>query len=277
MLSSQTPLSTQQQQSISNPDEPIPVFASENPLYRDYFSWFLQNTDEKQRTWTWFKKELLPQINTRDVLIDAGAGNGELLSHLLPEFRRCLAIEPNPAFANELLQLIPAADLYQTTILGAPKSLPKANLIIESHVKYYIAQEDWKINTDCLLSWLAPEGCLVEILENEHSDFQKMRAEFLGREYVRELQDFAWHYSRKPGIRVEVDTREAWVSCSSLEMMLGIAIFMMNDVPSNLLSRHPQRPTRQQLAQWIHKNYYSPKGVYRMFCLQDFVKYFREN
>ena len=255
-------------------EEPIPVFRYENQLYRDYFGWFLKHTDEKKRTWDWFSRELLPRIDTCDVLIDAGAGNGELLSHFLPKFHRCIAIEPSPAFVNDLLKLIPDESLYQTTILGAPLSLPKANLVIESHVKYYIPLEEWEINTDRLISWLAPGGCLVEVLENEHSDFQRMRVEFLGQEYVRELQHFAWQYNRKKNIEVEVDTREAWVTCTSLEMMLGIAIFMMNGVPPDLLSNHPGLPTREQLARWIHQNYYSPGGVYRMSCVQDFVKYF---
>ena len=220
---------------ISNPDELIPIFGHENQLYRDYFSSFLKHTDEKKRSRDWFSRELLPRIGTRNVLIDAGAGNGELLSHFLPQFHRCIAIEPSPVFARDLLQLIPEEALYQTTILGAPSSLPKANLVVESHVKYYIPLEEWEINTDRLISWLAPGGCLVEVLKSEHSDFQIMIAEFLGREYMRELQHFAWQYSRKAGIKLEVDTREAWVKCTSLEIMLGIAIFIVLTVAIGLI------------------------------------------
>ena len=52
-------------------EEPIPVFRYETQLYRDYFGWFLNHTDEKKRTWDWFSRELLPRLKTRDVLIDA--------------------------------------------------------------------------------------------------------------------------------------------------------------------------------------------------------------
>ncbi|MDJ0679314.1 MAG: methyltransferase domain-containing protein [Xenococcaceae cyanobacterium MO_167.B52] len=257
-----------------NWEKPIPVFRYENQVYKDYFAWFLQHTDEKQRIWNWFSEEFLPRLETRDVLIDAGAGNGEIMSHFLPKFHRCIAIEPSPAFTTDLLKLIPEQYLYQTTIIDAPLSLPKANLVIESHVKYYIPAEEWEINTDRLISWLTPGGCLVEVLESEHSDFQRMRAEFLGQKYVTELQQFAWQYGRRKNVEIEVDTRRAWVSCTSLEMMLGIAIFMMNDVPPDVLSNHSGRPTYKQLARWIHQNSYSPDGVYRMSCVQDFVKYF---
>ena len=61
--------------------EPILIFRYESQLDRDYFGWFLKHTDEKKRTWDWFSREFLPRIGTRDVLIDAGAGNRELLSH----------------------------------------------------------------------------------------------------------------------------------------------------------------------------------------------------
>ena len=253
--------------------ELIPVFRYENQLYQHYFSWFLKYTDEKKRTWNWFNRELLPRIEIRELLIDAGTGNGELMSYFLNQFRQCIAIEPNPAFESELKKLIPSENLYQTTILDTPSSIPKANLIIESHVKYYIPQEEWDINTERLISWLAPGGCLVEVLESQHSDFQRMRAEFLGREYVTELQQFAWQYNHRQDVEVEVDTREAWVTCPSLEKMIGVAIFLMNDLPPDVLLNHPRRPTREQLAKWIHQNYYTG-GIYRMSCVQDFVKYF---
>ena len=207
-------------------EELIPVFQYENQLYRNYFGWFLKHTDQKKRAWDWFSRELLPRIDICDVLIDAGAGNGEFLSHFLSKFHRCIAIEPLPNFANDLLKLIPGESLYQTIILDAPVSLPKANLVIESHVKYHIPLEEWEINTDRLISMLAPGGCLVEVLENEHSDVQIMIAEFLGQEYVKELQHFAWQYNCQKNVEVEVDTREAWITCASLEIMLGIAIFI---------------------------------------------------
>lgn len=259
---------------ISNPNELIPIFGHKDQLYRDYFDCFLKHTNEKKRTWNWFNLELLPKIVTRDVLIDAGAGNGELLSHFIRKFRRCIAIEPSSEFTIPLLKLIPDSALYQTTILDAPSTLPKANLVVESHVKYYIPSEEWAVNTDRLISWLAPGGCLVEVLESKYSDFQTMRAEFLGKDYVRELQDFAWKYSHNRGIKLKVDTREAWVVCRSLEMILAIAIFMMNDLPAGLYKSDLLRPTRKQLAKWLDRNFYTSEGCYRMSCVQDFVQYF---
>lgn len=146
-----TPINNNLQNSLlknKESKELIPIFRYENQLYRNYFLWFLKHTDEKKRTWKWFSRELLPRLKIRDVLIDAGAGNGELLSHFLHQFNQCIAIEPNPAFSSELLRLIPKQSLYQTTILNAPLTLPQANLVIESHVKYYIPTEEWEINTD---------------------------------------------------------------------------------------------------------------------------------
>ncbi len=259
---------------ISNPDELIPIFAYENKLYQDYFAWFLKYTNQKKQIWNWFSQELLPKISAREVLIDAGAGNGELLSQFLPEFSRCIAIEPNTDFTSVLRQLIPNEDLYQTTILNVPSSLPQANLVVQSHVKYYIPLEEWEINTERMISWLAPDGCLVEVLQSKDSDFQIMIAEFLGQEYVRELRQFAEQYDCTRKIKIEVETKDAWVSCPCLEMMLGVAIFMINNVPPHVLKNHPNLPTRKQLAKWIHQNYYSSKGIYQMSCGQDFVQYF---
>jgi hypothetical protein len=262
---------------ISNPDQPIPVFRSQNQLYRDYFLSFLNHTNEKQGIWSWFENELLPKINSREVLIDLGAGNGQLLSRFLPFFTQCIAIEPNPTFAQDLLKLITPNNYYQTNILNTSNSLPKADLILESHVKYYIPISQWEVNTDRAISLLKPNGCLVEILLNQQADFPQMIAHFLGQDQVREIQHFAWQYSQKKGIEVKIDTRASYVKCESLEKMLEIAIFMINDVPSEVLENHPQRPTREQLARWIHENYYYSKGYYQMSCIQDFVQYFPLN
>jgi hypothetical protein len=255
---------------ITNADELIPVFRSDSELYKEYFRWFLEQTDQKQKAWDWFEQELLPKLKSRQVLIDLGSGNGELLSKFLPLFKRCIAIEPNPAFGEDLLALIPSEDYYHTTILGSPDLGSNADLIIASHVKYYLPTSEWKVTTERAISWLKPGGCLVEILKNQYADFNQMIAHFLGQEQVVELQKFAWEYSHQEGIEVKIDTRAAWVKCESLEKMLGIAIFMMNDVRSEL----PRRPTREQLARWIHEKYYNNiDGYYRMSCHQDFAVY----
>jgi hypothetical protein len=176
---------------IGQPDELIPIFSPYDQLYQDYFTLFLTYTDQKKRSWAWFEQELLPTIN-HEVMIDLGAGNGELLSHFVPLFQQCIA-------------------------------------------------------------------------------FALMITHFIGREYVKELQHFAWQYSHEQGVEVKVDSREAYVQSESLEEILRIAIFILNDVPSEILIEH--RPTRQELADWIHQNFYHPEGYYRMSCLEDFVQY----
>lgn len=258
---------------VSRPNELIPAFHPEvqSEQYNQYFRWFLESTNQKEVAWIWLK-ELLRKIPERNAFIDVGAGRGDLLKVLSPYFLRCIGIEPSSQMANDLANTHPNVELHATNILGADLEPQIANLALMSHVKYYIPTHEWQINTDRVITWLAPGGLLVEILQNPFSDFQKMITTFLGPESACNLQDWAFNYAAKRKLTISLDCREAWVEQISLERMLGVAIFMMNNAVPGRLTNHPDRPSRAELATWIEQNYRTSNG-YRMSCRQDFVVY----
>jgi hypothetical protein len=261
---------------VSNPSDRVAAFHPEvqSERYDQYFAWFLNSTNQKAVAWHWLSA-LLSTIPRHDVCIDVGAGRGDMLKGLSAYFRRCIGIEPGREMAESLTQNYPTMELHPTNILGANVPPNLANLALMSHVKYYIALDQWAVNTDRVISWLVPGGTLVDVLQNPFSDFQKMIATFLGAESVCNLQAWAFEYAAKRRLPVSIDCREAWVEHDSLEKMLGVAIFMMNNALPGTLAEHPNRPRRGQLAEWIDTHYRTDNGRYRMSCHQDFAVYIK--
>lgn len=259
---------------VSQPDELIPNFHPEvqSELYDQYFGWFLASSNQKDVAGAWLN-QLFETLTLRDTCIDAGAGRGDMLKLLSPHFRRCIAIEPGHEMAQSLKKDFSDIELQTTNIMGARVAQGIANLALKSHVKYYIPVEKWAENTERILSWLAPGGLFVDILQNPFSDFQKMIGTFFGLDHVCNLQEWAFDYAANRRLDISIDCRESWVEEDSIEKMLGIAIFLMNNARVMEHGDRPQRPSRGQLADWIEKNYRTTSGSYRMSCRQDFVVY----
>src|SRR5687768_2949412 len=114
----------------------IQVFDSSGDAYKQSFQVFLDNTDQKKNARRWLESFLktLPRTN---VMIDAGAGSGELTAWLAPWFGKTIAVEPNPFLLEKLQSLLPAAEAVCQPIVDAMPSA-KADLVMCSHTFYYL-------------------------------------------------------------------------------------------------------------------------------------------
>jgi len=74
----------------------VSVYDSKSDAYHDAFGVFLRSTDQKTNARRWLD-DLVGQMPERRVLIDAGAGNGQVTAWLLDRFQRTIAIEPQSA------------------------------------------------------------------------------------------------------------------------------------------------------------------------------------
>src|SRR5690606_29105117 len=113
--------------------------------------------------------EIVGTLTERRPLIDVGAGNGVVTAMLRPLFDETLAIEPNDALGKKLRRQCPGITVLDKTIDNIHLS-PCADLILCSHVLYYIDRGHWLATVEKLTSWLTPEGCLVLVLQNPHTD-----------------------------------------------------------------------------------------------------------
>ena len=240
------------------------VYDSQSEAYREAFKVFLDHTDQKVNARTWLRGfiQLLPD---RQVLIDAGAGTGQLTSWMAPDFERTLAIEPNAFLREEFRKHLPDCQLLSGFITEVTPP-EKADLVMCSHVFYYIDSAEWLINLETLVSWLKPGGVVLVILQNPQSDYNRMMNHFLGKRF--DLNPLGEQFQRKRGkdFSVKVDMVQAHFTSSDFHSAYTVVEFMLNLFTiTNPLSR-------KELETYISKNFGGPDGGYRFSCHQDILQ-----
>lgn len=242
----------------------IQVFDSQGESYKQAFQVFLNHTDQKRNAKRWLQQrvEALP---TRNVFIDAGAGNGEVTRALSDAFGRTIAIEPNVYLLSQLQQAIPHAEAITEPILKA-KPQAKGDLVLCSHILYYIPPEEWLAHIERLVSWMSPTGVTAIILQNRETGCMNMVHHFFNHRF--ELRHVADLFQEKERDRYEVVTTldPAHVDTPDFASAYTVAEFMLN------LLTMSQPPLRQDVEAYLKAHFVNPDGGYRIPVHQDFLQ-----
>jgi SAM-dependent methyltransferase len=242
----------------------VQVYDSQGTAYHKAFDVFLKHTDQKQKAKDWLDR-LVKGLRERRVFIDAGAGNGQVTAWFTGAFERTIAVEPNESLRNELRKHCPKADVIAATILGAQPAA-QADLVLCSHVFYYIDGVDWLGHLERIASWLTPQGVLVVVLQNHNTDCMRMVEHFHGRRFDLSGLARAFEASHGGRYRIELATVPAKITTSSFDPAYTIAEFMLNLLPL------PRPPLRTKLEDYVREHFAAPKGSFRFSCDQDFLQ-----
>ena len=242
----------------------IQSFDSQGERYKRAFQIFLDHTDQKRNAKRWLQ-QVVDTLPIRDVFIDVGAGNGELTRAFADAFTRTVAIEPNVYLLNQLQEVIPHAQAIGEPILKA-KPAVKGDLILCSHILYYIPPEEWLAHLECLVSWMSPTGVVVIILQNRETGCMNMVHHFLGHRF--ELRQVANKFQHKYRDQYEIITTldPAHVETPDFSSAYAVAEFMLNLLPL----RDP--PRRHDVETYIRTHFAGVDGCYRIPVHQDFVQ-----
>jgi trans-aconitate methyltransferase len=249
--------------SIMNDTKSVQVYDSQGEAYHQAFRIFLDHTDQKVNARAWLDG-LLERLPSRRVFVDAGAGNGQVTSWFVDKFERTIAIEPNPSLAAELRQRCPTAAIVPDTILDAQPDSP-ADLVLCSHVLYYIDGRDWQPCLCRMGSWLAKDGVLVVIVQNHETDCMRMLDAFLGRRF--DLAAIGAQFEQAYGheYNVERELVPSQITAADLPTACTIAEFMLNLLPMQ------QPPARHAVEDYVRTKFANPAGGFRFSCHQDFL------
>ncbi len=245
------------------PNEPISTYDSSSSEYHRAFDVFLANTDQKIKAREWLSG-LVAGLRYRRLLIDAGAGNGKVTAWFVGDFPRTIGIEPNPFLCEEFRRTCPTAEVLPQTIIDAQPS-GSADLVLCSHILYYIDTAEWMPNLEKLVSWLAPDGVLVVVVQNHNTDCMRMLSHFFG--YRFNLPELGQRFEALRGkqYRTEISTVPAEVSTTDFDSAFTIAEFMLNLLPM----RDP--PARNTLEAYVRGQLSNGEGGFRFSCDQDFL------
>ena len=244
--------------------ETIAVYDSQSRQYHRAFQVFLDHTDQKLKAQEWLN-DLIDRLPSRRVLIDAGAGNGKVTAWFIERFGRTIAIEPNASLRHDLERACPTAEIIPEQILNA-KIGTAGDLILCSHVFYYIDTSEWMPTLARLASWLAPGGVLLVVVQNHGTDCMSMLDHFLGRRFLVSSLARQYQEERRSSYDLRIDTTPATIETSDFSSAYAIAEFMLNLLPI------PRPPAQRALADYVRAHFARPDGPYRFSCDQDFIQ-----
>ena len=242
----------------------VAVYDSQSREYHQAFQIFLDHTDQKHQAQKWLTA-LIDRLPSRRMFIDAGAGNGKVTAWFTDRFDRTLAIEPNASLRSELERACPAAEVIPEKILDA-KIAASGDLILCSHVFYYIDGAEWLPNLERLASWLSPGGVLVLVIQNHDTDCMRMLEHFFGRRFLVSSLARQFEEERAGAYQVLVETVPARVETPDFPSAYAVAEFMLNLLPM------PDPPERDALEEYARARFQRPDGSFRFSCDQDFVQ-----
>ena len=242
----------------------VKAFNSNTEDYHHAFQCFLDHTDQKDKAKEWMES-FVGELPARRMFVDAGAGNGKVTAWFTEKFESTIALEPNPSLFDDLCEACPDAEVHPDTILGT-KLKTSADFILASHVFYYIPKEEWIANLERLASWLSPEGSLVVMLQNSGTDCMAMLKYFHKKSF--NLAELAKEFKAKYGTShdIRVDTVQSHISTTDFKSAYTVAEFMMNLLPML------EPPSRNELEEYVERNFASGGGEYRFSCHQDFLQ-----
>jgi 16S rRNA A1518/A1519 N6-dimethyltransferase RsmA/KsgA/DIM1 with predicted DNA glycosylase/AP lyase activity len=128
----------------------VPAYDSQSKEYEQAFEVFLRNTNQKRNMHRWLQK-VVEELPAKRVFIDAGAGDGVVTQWFTSLFQKTIAIEPNPFLREKLHATVPEATIIGKTIMEAEPQ-EKGDLVLCSHILYYIDPNQWLQNLEQLVS-----------------------------------------------------------------------------------------------------------------------------
>lgn len=233
----------------------IKIYDSQSSEYHQIFQFFLDHTDEKEKTIEWLK-QVIENLPSRKLFIDAGAGDGGMTAWLSDSFDHTIALEPNEVLRKKLEKKCPQIEVLPDMILQTTLPARQASFVLCSHVFYYVHHDAWMANLERLVSWLAADGLLVVALQHHESDCLKMHKHFCGQEFnlTALAERFQHNYANQYDVLIE--TIPINIVTKNLNSAYIIAEFMLNLLPiSNL-------PTRDSVATYIKEHFHTPEGEY---------------
>ncbi|MGK5640703.1 class I SAM-dependent methyltransferase [Streptomyces sp. URMC 126] len=246
----------------------VRVLEVESAAYRRAFERFLAGTDEKDDIEARLVA-LVEGLGRRRVFLDVGAGDGRTTARLAPYFERTVAVEPSAAMREALLRACPGATVVAEPVERAEPGV-RADLVLLSHVLYYLPEEEWPDVLDRVFDWVAPGGTLVVLLQNPDNACMRMVRHFTGARF--DLRPATRRLLERQGGRVaerSVETLDNAYRTADPREALETAEFMIN-VPG--LRDLDPLPSRADLAAYVEKHFARPDGTYAIGHAHDVLR-----
>lgn len=159
---------------------------------RLFSSGYYGKSDEKeilaQRLTKYFKTE------TFDQALDVGPGDGRVTRLIADRSKNVTAIEVEEGYRRSFRQNFPEANLFEKPIQQINFSSQSFDLILASHIFYYLPIAEWHRQLSRCYEWLKPKGKLICILNTPDCEWWDFARELAGR--LKIVPGFAYSDAR---------------------------------------------------------------------------------
>ncbi len=172
--------------------------------------------------------EVISTLDSRSRFLDIGAGGGYITIPVSQLFDETTIIEPNEKQAAFLIRRCPACRVFNTFWSDANLTGKNFDLILCSHVLYYIPAGTWMDTIRKMYYHLEPGGRIVIVLQSPLGEVARFFSHFT--EYDVPAIDLAEKLIEQYGeTSVELQYFQNEIYTESLEDMADIGLFLLLD------------------------------------------------
>lgn len=144
--------------------------------------------------------EIIAGLSDRRTFLDIGAGGGDLTIPISGDFKETTVVEPNEKQAAFLGRRCPQFTVYNDLWETVDLASKRYDLILCSHVLYYIGERNWLSTIDKMYAHLEDRGRIIIIMQSpmgEVADFFNQFTSYdvniieLWRDLIRQYGDDA--------------------------------------------------------------------------------------
>jgi SAM-dependent methyltransferase len=200
---------------------------------------------------------VIASLPGRVAFLDIGAGGGHLTIPVSQQFDRTTVVEPNPRQAAMFRSRCPGFRVCTGSWMDVDLGDERFDLILCSHVLYYIPAGAWMETVVKMHRHLSPGGCLIIVVQSPLGEVARFFNTFTS--YDAPILDLARDVIARYGdeaVRLEYFQNE--IFSGSLDEMVEIGLFLLID--------RNFRDRTGLIAEYFQKHHAVPGG-YRI--LQD--------
>ena len=154
--------------------------------FRDVINLLVSTTDEYSHLLPLLEKSVPPKLSRTAALLDVGAGPGLFTSPLSTRFGHIGIVEPDPVYCLEAVQKVLSTGKLVTAYNGVWEAAQfgeqQFDLIICTHVLYFVAPENWDDFIQKMMSHIVPGGRMAIVLVAKGDDTTELIRRTLGIE-----------------------------------------------------------------------------------------------
>lgn len=225
----------------------------------------LNSTLETTHRASFYLKKILPQLSSKNNLLDVGPGNGQLTSLMNGKFKQITVVDPCEEAVQTIKKINWEANTKLVTIQDSilKTNLPEKHfdLIMLSHVLYYIEQNKWFEVAELCYKALHPNGIMVIVLSGAKLGKAELMHYFSGRSI--DIESFTQQCADRLSSFIENFVSNEDFYAYNLNTILHIAGFLLSDI--NTFT------SKKNLKDYVIKNFKINKNLFKISTQQEFI------